>query len=114
MGKALTVGKTIDQLVVEIAEHVYDLQGAENRRNKLRLSAGLKLLELRHLVEANGEDWWDWWEANKERLLLRSRKDSEKYRYWRLADLLEWERTRPTSKTGPRERAAPARLTHPQ
>jgi hypothetical protein len=23
----------------------------------------------------------------------------QKYRYWRLADLLEWERTRPTSKT---------------
>ena len=68
MGKALAVVKTIDDLVSEIAGHVYDLHAAQKRCNKLRLSAGLKLLELRGLVEAGGDNWWDWWEANKGRL----------------------------------------------
>ncbi len=78
MGQALAVVKTIDDLVLEIAGHVDDLSRAQARCNKLRLSAGLKLLELRGLVEADGADWWDWWEANKERMLLHGRKDCER------------------------------------
>ena len=73
------VVKSIDDLVVEIAGHVYDANNARARYCKHRLAAGQKLVELRTLVEANGDDWWKWWDANQGRfLLLHSRKDCEK------------------------------------
>lgn len=78
MGKALAVVKTIDDLVSEIAKHVDDLNRAQWRCDDLRLSAGRKLVELRGLVEASGADWWDWWDANRERMLLNGRKDCER------------------------------------
>jgi hypothetical protein len=78
MGKALAVVKTIDDLVSEVAKHVFDLNRAQKRCDDLRLSVGRKLVELRGLVEASGADWWDWWDANRERMLLSGRKDCER------------------------------------
>jgi hypothetical protein len=63
---------------VEIAGHVYDANRARNKYDSHRLAAGQKLVELRGLVEASGDDWWKWWDGNQDRFLLRSRKDCEK------------------------------------
>jgi len=68
----------IEKLVVEIRAHLCDANNAQARCMKLRIAAGMKLIELRERIEVKKElgevDWWKWCETN----IRRSRKDCER------------------------------------
>lgn len=76
---------TISELVVEINKRIYDAYSAQNRCNKLRLKAGLLLLQLRQRIESGEEGdvgWWEWFgnlgNNGHHPTLVRGRKDAER------------------------------------
>jgi DUF3102 family protein len=73
-----------DKLAYEIRRHMYDAKNAETRFMKHGIAAGQGLLELRKRIEADGADWWKWFEEHigysredAERLMLLAEKDAE-------------------------------------
>ena len=50
-------------LVVEIRRHLRDAQKAQVRLNQCELAACRSLQRLRHTVEAEGKNWWEWYES---------------------------------------------------
>jgi hypothetical protein len=80
MDKAVST-PMIDRLVVEVRDHMVAWAEHETKADKLadeatehedaaleeRAKAGQKLVQLRFQVEADGERWWPWFEANKHR-----------------------------------------------
>jgi hypothetical protein len=64
----------IKESLLKIAKDIYDLRNAESRVLKLGQRAGDELIKLRVLVEAAGENWWDWYAQRN----LLSRNKTEK------------------------------------
>jgi hypothetical protein len=67
MGNMAVIATEIDQLVVEIRDHMIVLV-------EHRAQVGAKLAQLRAAVESTGEAWWPWLDANEHRFLVRGRQ----------------------------------------
>lgn len=67
MGNMAVIAAEIDQLVVEIRDHIIVLV-------EHRAQVGMKLVQLRAAVESTGELWWPWLDANEHRFLVRGRQ----------------------------------------
>jgi hypothetical protein len=87
MDKAVST-PMIDRLVVEIRDHMLTWEQHNTEASRLedeaskhdeaaldeRAQAGVKLVQLRFQVEANGERWWRWFEANESRFQVQRRE----------------------------------------
>lgn len=100
MGEVVAIQKPIEKLVIEIRGHVHDAGRAETTCAKHQLQAGTRLNELRARVEANGDEWWSWYE-NQFTGYIKSRKYAEQLMKWARAD--DPEAARETDRANQRE-----------
>src|SRR5215471_16836095 len=59
---AIVERQPLQNLTAEVRGCIRDLKTHEAKTPKLRVRAGEKLAELRNRVEAEGKEWWPWFE----------------------------------------------------
>jgi hypothetical protein len=75
----------IDESTKAVAKEMYAANGARTKLARHELAAGQGLLELRRRIEANGVDWWKWYEASP-LPSFAPRRRAERMMQWALAD----------------------------
>ena len=75
----------IDESTKAVAKEMYAANGARTKLARHELAAGQGLLDLRRRIEANGVDWWKWYEASP-LPSFAPRRRAERMMKWALAD----------------------------